>query len=105
MSKLPEKVCLYSLLARSASPPGQEWADRFAWCWQITSDIPGPSAPQGPPSWANCLKSTKSFWQEPGVSHPCCPALIPSMAKQTAALGPLSSPLAPLGGCAVKGRQ
>lgn len=96
MSKLPEKLCICSLLARSASPPGQEWAGRFAGCLQITSDIPAPSAPE-----PNCLEPSKSFWQEPGVSCPCCPALTPSMAKQRAALGPLPSPR----GCDARGRR
>lgn len=59
---------------------------------------PRPFSPQGPPSWANRLESFKPFCQEPGVSCRGCPALIPSMAKQTAALGPLPSPLPLLGG-------
>lgn len=68
MSKLPEKLCLCSLLTRWAFPSGEEGTGRFAWCWQITSDIPGPSAPKALPSWANRLESSKPFWQEPGVS-------------------------------------
>lgn len=65
MSKLPEKLCLCSLLARSASPPGQECAGRFAWRWQITLDIPGPSAPTALPpgqiAWSHPNPSGKSL--------------------------------------------
>lgn len=103
MSKMPEKLCLCSLLARPASPPRQEWMSGIAWCRQV---IPGATfSPRCPPSWANHLETTKSLCQEPGVSHPHHPTPAPSVAKQTAALGPLPSPLPPFGEGCCEGRQ
>lgn len=100
MSKLPEKLCLCSLLASSASPPGKEWAGRFAWCWRITSDIPGPSAPTALPpgqiAWSHPNPSGKSLELPIPAAQPW---LHGCTAQQTAALGPLPSPLPPLGGC------
>lgn len=65
MSKLPEKLCLCSLLTRWAFPSGEEGTGRFAWCWQITSDIPGPSAPKALPpgqiAWSHPNPSGKSL--------------------------------------------
>lgn len=65
MSKLPEKPCLCSLLTRWSPPPGEVWAGRFAQCWQITSDIPGPSAPKALPpgqiAWSHPNPSGKSL--------------------------------------------
>lgn len=82
MSKMTEKLCLCSQLARLTSLSGQERAGRFAWCRQVTLDIPGATfSPQYLPSWTNCLETTKYLCQEPGVSHPHLPSPDPPMAK------------------------